>query len=63
MLGLLYSAYELHTKADLSSDLVNWIKSKLEAARGAEQIYWQLALGYGVLLGATQHDPVLEMIV
>ncbi len=61
MLGLLYNAFDLHKKADLSSDLVSWLRTRLEAARGAEQLYWQLALGYLHWWAGDKDEAVAEL--
>lgn len=45
-LSVLYVAFDLHKKADLLSDYVAHLRTLLDAARGAEKLYLQLALGY-----------------
>src|SRR6185369_3385321 len=46
MISLLYSAFELHKKADLQSDLFTHVSKQLDSAQGAERLYVQLALAY-----------------
>lgn len=60
-LSVLYVTFDLHKKADLLSDYLAHLRTQLEAARGAEKLYLQLALGY-VQWWSTDKDEALASL-
>jgi tetratricopeptide (TPR) repeat protein len=46
MIEVLYNAFELYKKADLTSDLFAHFKKQIAATEGTERLYVHLALGY-----------------
>jgi tetratricopeptide (TPR) repeat protein len=60
-LQVLYNAYDLHKKADLASDLFVHLEKKRDAARGAERIYLQLALGYCHWWAGEKDEAIVEL--
>src|SRR4029078_6548063 len=45
-INLLYNAFDMHKKADLTSDLVAHFRNQLAAAQGIDRLYVLLAIGY-----------------
>ncbi|HTK75342.1 MAG TPA: tetratricopeptide repeat protein, partial [Gemmataceae bacterium] len=43
---LLYNAFDMHKRADLTSDLFAHVRKQLDAAQGAEKLYLHLAIAY-----------------
>jgi tetratricopeptide (TPR) repeat protein len=60
-LQVLYNAFDLHKKGDLASDLFTHLEKKREAARGAERIYLQLALGYCHWWAGEKDEAIAEL--
>ena len=60
-LTVLYNEFDIHKSADVVSDLVAQLEKRREAARGAERIYLQLALGYVHWWALEKDEAIAEL--